>query len=186
MKSLLAPLVMLALIAAAPAPSPTATPDPHVYNDTAMHFEAPADYYALGQQQVDSTKLDGPTVVAVWVKFPRQQNQRTLTISLEPYDGGIDSAGYEVYVENELRGKIDGVFISAKESTRLTNGMPAYFMSVTAGSGFDAQKFYQEVWFDGVRGVTISLAGRLGEITDKEAKDAFENASAVLYPVGRL
>ena len=174
MKSLLAPLALLALVAAVPTPAPSPTPDPYVYNDTAMHFEAPRDYYALGQQQVDSTKLDG------------QQNQRTLTISLEPYDGGTDSTGYEVYVENELRGKIDGVFIGSKEAVRLTNGMPAYFMSVTAGSGFDAQKFYQEVWFDGVRGVTISLAGRLGEITDKEAKDAFKNASATLYPVGRL
>jgi len=185
MKSLLAPLLLLALIAAAPAPSPAPTYDPRNYDDEAMHFRAPADYVLGGRQAVDSTKIDKATTVAVWAKFPGQVNQRTLTISLEPYDGK-DVTGYEVYAENELRGQIDGVFIGSKSPMTLTNGMPAYFLSVTAGSGFDATKIYEVIWYDGLRGVTISVRGRLGEITEAEAKAVLHDASAVRFPRGRL
>ncbi|HEY8321399.1 MAG TPA: hypothetical protein VIG46_06380 [Candidatus Baltobacteraceae bacterium] len=185
MKSLLAPLLFLALIAAAPAPSPAPTYDPHSYDDEAMHFQAPADYVLGGRQSVDSTKLDKATTVAVWAKFPGQANQRTLTITLEPYDGK-DVTGYEVYTENELRGQIDGVFIGSKTPMTLTNGMPAYFLSITSGSGFDAMKIYEVIWYDGLRGVAISVRGRLGEITEDEAKAVLHNASAVRFPRGRL
>jgi len=183
MKSLIAPFLLLALIAAAPSPAPTF--DPHSYDDEAMHFQAPADYLLGGRQAVDSTKLEKSTVVAVWAKFPGQPNQRTITISLEPYDGK-DVKGYEVYTENELRGQIDGVFIGSKTPMTLTNGMPAYFLSITSGSGFDAVKIYEVIWFDGLRGVAISIRGRLGEITEAEAKAALHDASAVRFPVGRL
>jgi len=183
MKSLIAPLLLLALIAAAPSPAPTY--DPRSYDDEAMHFRAPADYLLGGRQAVDSTKLDKSTVVAVWAKFPGQANQRTITISLEPYDGK-DVKGYEVFTENELRGQIDGVFIGSKTPMTLTNGMPAYFLSITSGSGFDAVKIYEVIWFDGLRGVAISIRGRLGEITEAEAKAALHDASAVRFPMGRL
>jgi len=185
MKSLIAPLLLLAMIAAAPAPSPAPTYDPHSYDDEAMHFQAPADYLLGGRQAVDSTKLDKSTVVAVWAKFPGQANQRTITISVEPYDGK-DVKGYEVFTENELRGQIDGVFIGSKAPMTLVNGMPAYFLSITSGSGFDAVKIYEVIWFDGLRGVAISIRGRLGEITETEAKTALHDASAVRFPMGRL
>ncbi|MDQ2992993.1 MAG: hypothetical protein M3R30_09280 [Candidatus Eremiobacteraeota bacterium] len=192
MKSLFASLIILALVGAAPetpAPAPTATPvgyvNPHTYDDPAMHFEAPADYIFGGKQEVDSTKIDGPTVVAIWGKFPGQANQRVLKITIEPYEGK-DVTGYEVSTENGLRGKIDGVFIGSKAPMTLTNGMPAYFMSITAGSGFNAMKIYQVIWFDGLRGVALSLSGRLGELTEAEARATLKNASAVRYPRGRL
>jgi len=185
MKSLIAPLLFLALIAAAPAPSPAPTYDPRSYDDEAMHFQAPAEYILGGRQSVDSTKIDKATTVAVWAKFPGQANQRTLTISLEPYDGR-DVTGYEVYTENELRTQIDGVFIGSKTPMTLTNGMPAYFLSITSGSGFDAMKIYEVIWYDGLRGVAISVRGRLGEITEDEAKAVLHNASAVRFPRGRL
>lgn len=186
MKSPLAPiLVLLACVAAAPAPSPAPTYDPHNYDDAAMHFVAPSDYYLGGRQAVDSTKLDGSTVVAVWAKFPGAANQRTITITLEPYEGK-NVTGYEVYTENQLREKVDGAFISNKTPMTLTNGMPAYFLSVTSGSGFNAMKIYEVIWFDGLRGVAISIRGRLGEITEAEAKAALADASAVRFPLGRL
>ncbi len=192
MKSLFAPLLILTLVAAAPqapAPAPTATPvgyvNVHTYDDEAMHFEAPADYLFGGSQVVDSTKVDKPTTVAVWGKFFGQPNQRVIKVTIEPYDGK-NVLGYEVSTENELREKIDGVFIGSKMPMTLKNGMPAYFMSITAGSGFDAMKIYQVIWFDGLRGVAISISGRLGELSEAEAKAALSNVSAVRFPRGRL
>ena len=189
MKSLFAPFLVLALVAASPAgsptPAPTPTMDAHAYDDPAMHFEAPADYYLAGKQHVDSTKLEKATVVAIWVKFPGAGNQRTLTITLEPYEGR-NVTGYEVYTENSLREQIDGVFVGGKQPMTLSNGMPAIFMSITSGSGFNSQKIYQVIWFDGLRGVSIAIHGRLGELTEDEAKAAFKTASATIYPRGRL
>jgi len=185
MKSALAPLLALVLLAVTPAPVATPSFDPHAYDDPAMHFEAPADYYLVARQQVDSTKLEGPTTVAVWLKFPRQPNMRTMQISFEPYDGK-DMTQYETFVENTLREQIDGVFISSKKQFALKNGMPAYFMAVTSGSGFDSMRIYQVTWFDGLRGVTISIRGRLGELTEDEARAAMSDVTAVRYPIGRL
>lgn len=185
MKSALVPLFALVLLAASPAPVPTPTSDPHTYDDPAMHFRAPAAYLLAGRQQVDSTKLEKPTTVAIWVKFPGQPNQRTLQISLQPYSGR-DIDQFETNLENDLREQVDGVFVSQKQHFSLKNGMPAMFMAISSGSGFNAIRVYQVIWFDGLRGVTISLQGRLGEVTESEAKETMSDVTAVAYPVGRI
>jgi hypothetical protein len=167
-----------------PAPTPAPASDQHVYDDPAMHFTAPGDYYLLGRAMVDSKTLEGPTQVAMWAKFPGQPNQRTIVITLEPYEGTL--AGYEVNFENTLREKIDGVFVDHKERTTTSNGMPAFWIQITAGSGFDSHRQYQYVWYDGLRGVSVSISGRLGELDENEAKAALKNIAAVVYPVGRI
>ncbi len=186
MKPLIATLALFALLGAMPSPDATPTPSPWVYNDTAMHFEAPHDYILAGIRQVDSKNLpDGQTTVAVWAKHPGQDDQRTISIKLERYDG-TTLDGFETNTENTLRSQIDGVFIGNKEHITLTNGMPAIFMSIASGSGFGAQKIFQVIWFDGLRGVSIQMVGALGSLQAPEAKAALRNASAVLYPIHRL
>ncbi|HVS47026.1 MAG TPA: hypothetical protein VMS32_10230 [Verrucomicrobiae bacterium] len=166
--------------------TPQASPstDPHTYDDPAMHFEAPKEYFLVERRVISPDDLGDPQIVAMWVKNPGRQDLRTLTISVEQYNGNVDQ--YETSVENDVRAKIDGAIIANKTRTTTPNGMPAYFMSITSGSGFDGQKQFELVWSDGLRGVSIVVAGRLGDLKEAEARTAVGNVSAVRYPIGRL
>ena len=192
------PFVLLALFAASllafggshravaqddtPAPYPSA--DPHTYDDPAMHFEAPKDYYLIARRVIAAADLGDSQVVAAWVKSPNTQDQRMLAISVEQYEGNVDQ--YETNVENEVRTKIDDALVANKKRTQTPNGMPAYFLSITSGSGFDGKKIYELIWSDGTRGVTIAISGRLGSLEEAEARAAVSNVSAVRYPNARL
>jgi hypothetical protein len=166
-----------------PQPYPSSAP-PLTYDDPAMHFEAPKGYLLLNRRYVAVSDLGDPAVVAVWIKNPGQEDMRTLTISVEQYDQAIDQ--YETNVENDVRNKIDDAIVANRTRISLTNGMPAYFLSITSGSGFDGKKIFEVIWSDGTRGVTIAITGRLGDLKEDEAKLALATISAVRYPINRL
>jgi hypothetical protein len=64
--------------------------------------------------------------------------------------------------------------------------MPAMFIEVSAGSGFDVQKDYLLEWVDGARGVVIMLGTGFGDIGPDTAKELLlSDVSAVRYPVER-
>lgn len=64
----------------------------------------------------------------------------------------------------------------------LLNGMPAYFVEVAYGSGFDARKEYAIVWADGQRGIVLSETSRMGDASDDEARRLLKQVTAVRYP----
>ena len=176
-------LAALALLVGASAQVPTPAPytDPHVYSDPGMRVVVPDDYHLLGMRHMDPADLNEQIAVAVWSIQISKEERRTIVVSVEPYDG-FDLAGFEQVTENNLRGSTDGLLVDSKVRTTTANGMPAYFMAVTTGSGFDAMRRYQYIWTDGVRGVTVAIAGRLSEIDAADAKAALGNISAVAYP----
>jgi len=159
--------------AAAPA-APSRT-----FNDPAMSFTAPDDFTPIPMQQHDPVNFEQPTVVAAYVKNPGRQDMVSISLSMDSFQSGVD--GWEMNAENNLRTQTDGVFIK-KTQTTLPNGMPAYWLEVTVGSGFDQMKSYEYVWSDGVRGISLSIIGRYGAISESAAKKALANVSAVAYP----
>jgi len=165
-------------------PAPTATPSAPEYNDPAMHFVAPKDYYAAPIAPHDPQAFDTPATVALFVKNPGKEDIRVISIAMENYDGTLD--GFEVNSENTAREQIDGVFVTHKERTTLSNGMPAYWVEMSFGNGFQSQKRYQYEWVDGIRGVTVSISGRLGEVDRQTAREALKDLSATLYPIRRV
>jgi len=158
--------------------------DPHnlAYEDPAMHFSAPKDYQRLQVPSGhDSAKL---STVAAFAKYPGKPEQRIITIAMEPYDGTID--GFESNSENELRGEIDGLFVDRKTRTALSNGMPVWWQKLSYGEGLGSTyRRYSYVAFDGQRGISVSITGRLGELSEEEAKSALGDLSIVVYPGGR-
>ncbi|HZZ00887.1 MAG TPA: hypothetical protein VFE36_15085, partial [Candidatus Baltobacteraceae bacterium] len=59
------------------------------------------------------------------------------------------------------------------------------FVEVTTGEGFDSRKQYAVVWADGLRGVVLSVSGRVGDVSADEAKAMLKNATAVRYPTNQ-
>ena len=57
----------------------------------------------------------------------------------------------------------------------LLNGMPAYFVEVAYGSGFDARKEYAIVWADGQRGIVLSETTRIGRCDRATRRSASSN-----------
>jgi len=150
------------------------------FNDPAMSFTAPSDYIQIGVPPHSPTDFTESAVVAGFVKNPGKQSQHTISISMEDFPQDLD--GFEMVSENELRNQADGVFVKKKIRTTLSNGMPAYWLEISVGSGFDEVKRYQYVWVDGVRGVTLAIWGQYGELDEATAKRDLANASAVLFP----
>ncbi len=169
---------------ATPSPAPTSAPYIPVFNDPAMHFAPPTDYYTAPIAPHDPKVFEAPATVAVFVKNPGKENVRVIAVTMQNYEGSLD--GFELYSENLAREQVQGVFIKNKERMTLANGMPAYWVELSFGSGFQAQKRYQCEWVDGVRGVTVSISGRLGEVDQKTARDALKDLSATLYPIRRV
>ncbi len=64
----------------------------------------------------------------------------------------------------------------------LLNGMPATFVEVAYGSGFDARKEYAVVWADGQRGVVLEETTRIGDTSSEQAKEVLKQVTAVAYP----
>lgn len=161
-----------------------ATFDAHnlTYEDPAMHFAAPKEYQRLQIPPAsDASKL---YPVAVFARSAGKPEQRTIIISVEPYEGTID--GFESNSENELRSEIDGLFVDHKTRTALPNGMPVWWQKISFGEGLGSTyRRYAYVGFDGQRGISVSVTGRLGELSEEEAKAALSDLSIVLYPRGR-
>lgn len=167
--------------ALAQIPAPTPSPDPHLYTDAAMRFTAPADAVLFQKTQPSLDDLNNDLqVVAMWVLRPGKEDSRSIQLSMEAYSGAPDQ--WEGQFESQTHGSQEGVLIRGKTAMTLLNGMPAYFVEVAYGSGFDARKEFAIVWADGERGVVLSETSRLGDATADEAKRVLNDVSATRYP----
>ncbi|HTC31446.1 MAG TPA: hypothetical protein VK702_12020 [Candidatus Acidoferrum sp.] len=172
----------LRLLAQESTPQPTPA-DWMVYEDPAMHFRAPAGWQPVGQRQIDAQKLtDDPVVVAAWV-YPDRDHPRKLVINQEFFEG--DYKAFEAQLEQQLRGQFTDPFFKNKQDVKLRNGMPAEFMEMSTGSGFNVAKFYILLWSDGQRGISILLSAQLNDLSGDAAQRLMSDATAVRYPTGR-
>jgi hypothetical protein len=161
---------------------PTPVPDPRTYTDPAMTFTAPANAYLIDRQVLPPNQLSQDLQpVAAWVLNPGKEDARTIQLSMEAFDGPPEQ--WESQFESQTHSSQDGTLIRNKTPMALLNGMPAYFVEVAYGSGFDAKKEYAIVWADGQRGIVLSEITRLGDATAEEAKEVLKQAMAVRYPL---
>ncbi|HZV77059.1 MAG TPA: hypothetical protein VFF63_04785 [Candidatus Babeliales bacterium] len=166
----------------AQVPEPTPTPDPHVYTDPAMSYTAPADAVLVNRQVIPLAQLsEDLQPVAVWVLHAGKEDARTISIAMEAYDGPPDQ--WEGQFESQTHGSQEGTLIRNKTAISLLNGMPAYFVEVAYGSGFDARKQYAVVWADGQRGIVLSETTRMGDTTPEEAQAVLKQVTAVRFPL---
>lgn len=161
---------------------PTPAPDPRIYTDPAMTFTAPANAYLVERQVLPPNQLGQDLQpVAAWVLNPGKEDTRTIELSMEAFDGPPEQ--WESQFESQTHSSQDGTLIRNKTPMALLNGMPAYFVEVAYGSGFDAKKEYAIVWADGQRGIVLSETTRLGDATAEEAKEVLKQVTAVRYPL---
>jgi hypothetical protein len=167
------------------APDATPTPlDTHMYVDLGLEFQAPPEAYLAGRRMLPVGALgEDLQPVAVWAIYPGKPEQRVLKIEMEAFDG--QPSQWEGQFESQMHGKTDGMLFKKRTPISLTNGMPATFVEMTYGSGFDSKKEYAVVYADGSRGVVISVTGRVGEANEQEAQKWLHDAKAVRYPKDR-
>jgi hypothetical protein len=172
--------VLAFLLAQAASPGPDA--DPHVYTDPAMTYTAPDNAVLVNHQYVPVNQLSQDLQpVAAWVINPGKEDARTITLSMEAYGGPPDQ--WEGQFESQTHsGSGDGVLIRNKTPMSLLNGMPAYWVEVAYGAGFDARKEYAIVWADGERGVVLAITSRIGDASADEAREVLKQVTAVRYP----
>jgi hypothetical protein len=182
------PLLLFSLLVLAGAPGlaqipppPTPTPDPHTYADPAMTFTAPPEAVLVARQVVPLNSLgEDLQTVAAWVLNPGKEDARTIQIAMEAYDGPPDQ--WEGQFESQTHSSQEGTLIRNKTPMSLLNGMPATFVEVAYGSGFDARKEYAIVWADGQRGIVLSETTRIGDASADEARSVLKQVTAVRYP----
>jgi hypothetical protein len=163
----------------APAPPPA---DPHVYTDPGMTFTAPDKAVLINRQDLGLTGLsEDLQPVAAWVINPGKEDARTITLAMEAYGGPPEQ--WEGQFESQTHSSGDGVLIRNKTPMSLLNGMPAYFVEVAYGAGFDARKEYAIVWADGQRGIVLSETSRMGDASADEAREVLKQVTAVRYPL---
>jgi|SRR5580700_1301327 hypothetical protein len=173
--------LLVAGAANAQVTQPTPSPDPRLYTDPGMTFLAPPDAVLVNRQQMSPSDLtEDLQVVATWLLRPGKENARLIQILMEAYTGAPDQ--WEGQFESQTHGQQDGTLIRGKTPMALLNGMPAYFVEVAFGSGFDAKKEYAIVWADGQRGIVLSETARLGDSSPEEAKSVLKQVTAVRYP----
>ncbi|MBV9717785.1 MAG: hypothetical protein JOZ77_00550 [Candidatus Eremiobacteraeota bacterium] len=177
-------MIGLIFLLLAQVTEPTPSPDPHVYSDAAMSFTAPSDAVLVNRQPAPAESLGQDLQpVAAWVLHAGQEDARLIQIAMEAYSG--PPAQWESQFESQTHSSQEGVLIRNRTPMTLSNGMPAYFVEVAYGSGFDAKKEFAIVWADGQRGIVLSETVRLGDATADEARAALKQASAVRYPAGQ-
>lgn len=175
-------MIALTFFLLAQVVEPTPAPDPLVYTDPGMTFTAPAGAVLLGRQDVPLSALGQDLqTVAVWLLHAGQEDARTIQLQMEAYSGPPDQ--WEGQFESQTHGSQDGTLIRNKTPMTLLNGMPAYFVEVAYGSGFDARKEFAIVWADGERGVVLSETARIGDASADEAREVLKQATAVRYPI---
>jgi hypothetical protein len=174
-------MIALIFFLLAQVAEPTPTPDPRTYTDPAMSFTAPAGAVLAGRSDVPLAQLSQDLQpIAAWVLNPGKPEARTIQISMEAYTGAPDQ--WESSFESQTHGSQDGTLIRNKTPMTLLNGMPAYWVEVAYGSGFDAKKEYAIVWADGQRGVVLSETERLGDASADQVREDLKQATAVRYP----
>lgn len=168
-------------VAAQIAPTPGPTPDPHIYDDRAIHLVVPTDYTLLGRRTVKVSQLGGKLEpIAAWAKRTKRGDQITISLATE---GDNERLGaWLVTFKNEAREQIQNVFFKGTVRGKLKNGMPAYWVDLSYGTGFDSHKRYGWVWSDGQRGVFLSIDFPLGMMTPEQAQATLANVRATLYP----
>jgi hypothetical protein len=166
-------------------PPPTPTPDPHTYSDPAMNYTAPADAYLILRKNSPSLDDLGNdlAIVAAWVLDPGKEDARMIQLAMESYDGPPNQ--WEAQFESQTHSSQDGTLIRNKKPITLLNGMPAYFVEIAFGEGFDAKKEFAVVWADGERGVVLSETSRLGDANEQEAERVLKQVTAVRYPMSQ-
>ena len=153
--------------------------DAPAYQDATMRFVPPAGFDQVDVPQVDLSEQAHLTPVAAYVRDRGTSEQLQIAIMMEPFSGGLNE--FETVVENDLRGAIPDVFVSRKSLSRLANGMPAYWLKLAYGDGFDSMQQYLYAATDGRRGIVVSMSGHLGVITEEKAKEALKK-TAVISP----
>jgi hypothetical protein len=180
---LIAALMLLPLGASAQEVAPGPTPNPHIYDDNGMHFVAPAEFHPIAQRKLKLEDLsDGLQVVAGWVGGSPSRPER-IVLQQQAFDGSLD--GFSSNFQQQLRQAYGDATFKNKEQTKLRNGMPAIFIQMTAGSGFDVTTVFTYLWVDGSRGVALSVMAPVGEVDADGAKRLLSDASAVRYPAER-
>lgn len=166
-------------------PPPTPAPDPHTYSDPGMNYTAPPDAHlaARASNVTPDALTEDLQPVAIWVLDPGKENARTITLSMESYEGPPNQ--WEAQFESQTHSSQDGTLIRNKTPITLLNGMPAYFVEIAYGSGFDAKKEYAVVWADGERGVVLAETSRLGDSSAEEAERVLKQVTAVRYPINQ-
>src|ERR1700684_394486 len=182
LSALLLSAASFARVVAQVPPPPTPTPDPHTYSDPAMNFTAPADAVLMQREYVSVNQLgDDLQPVALWVLNPGKEDARTITLFMESYTA--EPAQWEGQFESQTHGAQEGTLIRNKTPMTLLNAMPATFVEVAYGSGFDAKKEYAVVWADGQRGIVLAETTRMGDGNDEEARSFLKQVTAVQYPL---
>jgi hypothetical protein len=181
-------IALAALCPAAPsyaqdaAPTPTPPGDTHTYTDPGMSFTAPPDAVLVGRNDVPVNRLGGELEpIAAWVLHPGKEDARMIQLQMEAFDGPPDQ--WEGQFESQTHSGSNGTLIRNKTPMSLSNGMPAYFVEVAYGEGFDAKKEFAIVWADGMRGIVLSETTRLGDASPEEAKEVLKQATATRYPL---
>jgi opacity protein-like surface antigen len=179
---LLLTVASLARVVAQVPPPPTPTPDPHIYSDAGMNYTAPPDAVLINRQEIPLAQLgDDLQPVALWVINQGKEDARTIGISMEAYTA--EPSQWEGQFESQTHGAQEGTLIRNKTPMSLLNGMPATFVEVAYGSGFDAKKEYAVVWADGQRGIVLAETTRMGDGSDEEALRVLKQVTAVAYPL---
>jgi hypothetical protein len=159
--------------------------NPLEYDDAAMHYTAPADATLIGQIQHPTLAAlsQDPTAVARWRIGNNQQDIKIISIVMESYSGSLD--GFESTYASDLRSDDSSTLIKSKDSVLLQNGMPAMFLDVTQGSGFQTHKIFAYIWIDSQRAVILSVEAMLGTLHADQAKQLLAGATAVRYPTNQ-
>jgi hypothetical protein len=178
--------LLLAVFAAAPGyaqeGAATPPPDPHTYTDPGMTFTAPAGAVLVARNDVPVNQLGNDLQpIAAWVLNPGKEDARLIQVQMEAFSGPPDQ--WEGQFESQTHSSGDGTLIRNKTPMALLNGMPAYFVEVAYGAGFDAKKEFAIVWADGMRGIVLSETTRLGDVTPEQAKEVLKQATATRYPL---
>lgn len=159
----------------------TPAPDPHSYSDPAMTFVAPPEAVLMQRQDVPVGQLSQDLQpIAAWVIDPGKENARIIQLAMESYVG--PPSQWEAQFESQTHGSQEGTLIRNKTPMTLLNGMPATFVEVAYGAGFDARKEFAIVWADGQRGIVLSETTRIGDATTEKAQADLKQATAVRYP----
>ncbi|MBV9278149.1 MAG: hypothetical protein JOZ97_07945 [Candidatus Eremiobacteraeota bacterium] len=165
-------------VSAAVATAGRAVADAPMYSDATMRFLPPAGFDKIDVPQVDLSEQEHLAPVAYYVQNRGTEQQLSIAIMVELFNGGLNE--FTTVVENDLRGEIPDLFVSRKTLTKLANGMPAYWIKLAYGEGFDSMQQYLYATIDGRRGIVVAISGHLGVITEDTAKAALKNLAVVI------
>ena len=153
------------------------------FDDPGMHFRPPDGWIRVIINRSPDADPHGPEIVAAYVNNANKMDPRQIVITVEPWDGDLNA--FEASHESDLRnqGKEQSTFVDKKELTKLSNGMPAFFMRVNQGnSAGQFLRSFQYIVIDKQRGIVASYQGRAGQFDEKDAKTALASLYVVVYP----